>query len=356
MGQRSPSRSPHVVLARSQDLGGVRGELGAASAVARPIRRLQIDEVGHHRQGLVERSTVQGTQRLRFPIEHRVPGIGLGELGEPDVPMRHEQLGEVGIIGASAALAGGVECRFGRGPACDRLHVMAQVRRRASPAGICRPSRRGEAVPVPPLVGEANDSRTSGPRSSRWISMSATSQPVAKLLIAQSCAPAWSDRPISRAPPAPAGGRNATIGPQDIGLIARIDHERLAEDPDVVPEHRGRDLVRVAGASDVAKQRDPVGGPADLVVESRLLSRPRRRGGTTGVATPAAGRTQSPGRGRTSQRVRRVAEGDARWKSSRSVRLATVQRIHPGRGSIPPTTVLEPWQLSPCSDVPVSRA
>jgi len=51
-------------------------------------------------------------------------------------------------------------------------------------------------------------------------------------------------------------------------------HERLGADRDLVAEHRG-DLVGVAGAADVAQQRNPVDGLAQLVVEPRGVADPR---------------------------------------------------------------------------------
>ena len=57
----------------------------------------------------------------------------------------------------------------------------------------------------------------------------------------------------------PSGGRERRHGAEDIGRIAGVEHERLGEDGDVVPEDHG-DLVRVAGAPEVAEQRYPVRG------------------------------------------------------------------------------------------------
>jgi hypothetical protein len=48
-------------------------------------------------------------------------------------------------------------------------------------------------------------------------------------------------------------GRGRLHDPHDVGRIGCIEHERPAEDGDVVREDGG-DLVRVTGASDVAQQ------------------------------------------------------------------------------------------------------
>jgi len=50
--------------------------------------------------------------------------------------------------------------------------------------------------------------------------------------------------------------------------------EGLGADRDLVAEDR-RDLVGVAGAADVAQQRDPVDGLAQVVVEAGRLADPR---------------------------------------------------------------------------------
>jgi hypothetical protein len=83
--------------------------------------------------------------------------------------------------------------------------------------------------------------------------MSATSQPVTKLLTAQSCAPSRSDATIcscsSGARPAVA---NFTHGSHDVGRLGGVEHERLGQDGDVVAKDRG-DLVGVARAPEVAE-------------------------------------------------------------------------------------------------------
>ena len=71
------------------------------------------------------------------------------------------------------------------------------------------------------------------------------------------------------------GGREGDDVAHDLGGIRGVVDERLGADRDLVAEQRG-DLVRVAGAADVAQQRDPVGGLAHLLLESRRLADPRR--------------------------------------------------------------------------------
>ena len=68
-----------------------------------------------------------------------------------------------------------------------------------------------------------------------------------------------------------AGGRESHHGAEHVGRIARVEHERLGQDGDVVSEDRG-DLVRVARAPDVPEQRHPVSGPSHLFAEPRFCA------------------------------------------------------------------------------------
>ena len=72
-----------------------------------------------------------------------------------------------------------------------------------------------------------------------------------------------------------AGGGERQHVVHDLGRIGGIVHQRLGADGDLVAEDAG-DLVRVAGAADIAQQRDPVDGFPQLPVEASLLA---QRGG-----------------------------------------------------------------------------
>jgi len=60
-----------------------------------------------------------------------------------------------------------------------------------------------------------------------------------------------------------------------LGGVGGIVDERLGADRDFVAEQR-RDLVRVTGAADVAQQRDPVGGLANVLVDAGAVADPSR--------------------------------------------------------------------------------
>ena len=60
-----------------------------------------------------------------------------------------------------------------------------------------------------------------------------------------------------------------------LGGVGGVVDERLGADRDLVAEQR-RDLVRVTGAADVAEQRDPVGGLANIVLDAGGVADPRR--------------------------------------------------------------------------------
>jgi hypothetical protein len=60
----------------------------------------------------------------------------------------------------------------------------------------------------------------------------------------------------------------------DLGRIRGVVHQRTGADRDLVAEDGG-DLVRVARAPDIAQQRDPVDGFAQLRIEACLLTQPQ---------------------------------------------------------------------------------
>ncbi len=66
----------------------------------------------------------------------------------------------------------------------------------------------------------------------------------------------------------------STTSPHHLGRVGGVVDERPGADRDLVAEHR-RDLVGVAGAADVAQQRDPVGVVAHLRLEAGGLAHPR---------------------------------------------------------------------------------
>ena len=70
-----------------------------------------------------------------------------------------------------------------------------------------------------------------------------------------------------------AGGGEGNHVADHLRGIARIVHERLGTDRDLVAKERGH-FVRMARASHVAQQRHPVGGIADLAVEARRIAHP----------------------------------------------------------------------------------
>jgi hypothetical protein len=72
-----------------------------------------------------------------------------------------------------------------------------------------------------------------------------------------------------------AGRREGDDVAHHLGGVRGVVDERLGANRDLVAEHGG-DLVGVAGAAEVPKQRDPVGGLPHLGVDSRRLAHPRR--------------------------------------------------------------------------------
>lgn len=112
MEQRGPSDRGDLGVAGTEQAGGVGGELRAAPAVPDPVRRLQVDEVGRHREGLVEFGALQDPVGFRFPVEHGVPRVHLAERVEPRPPVGREEVGELRVVRPVTPVASGLE-RFG---------------------------------------------------------------------------------------------------------------------------------------------------------------------------------------------------------------------------------------------------
>ena len=177
--------------------------------------------------------------------------------------------------------------------------------------------------------------------------MSPTSQPDAKLWTAQSCAPSWSDCAIcSCSSGGSAGGREREHVAHDLGRVAGVVHERLGEDGDVVAEDGG-DLVRVAGAADVAQQRDPVDGrraasaskPASSDQPCGEEARPQLR--LERLAERVVLRERER-RDELAQAERRVGNGETSRCADQSPDPTVL-----GNGSLePPTTRRTPWPRS----------
>ena len=225
---------------------------------------------------------------------------------EPAGAVLDEEVGERRVVGAVATVAGGLDGALGREEAADRLHVVAQVHDAHRQRDRLAARVRGEALAVPALEreGAAPRGRSGRSRAART-SMSATSHPDAKLCTAHSWAVSWSIWTICLALLLGAPrGRELDDVAHHLGGVAGVVDERLGADRDLVAEQRG-DLVRVAGAADVAQQRDPVGGRR---ARRRRTPPPRRstsRAGTSAAATRAAGRRRCPARAPAWRRTRR---------------------------------------------------
>jgi hypothetical protein len=138
-----------------------------------------------------------------------------------------------------------------------------------------RPGR--EAGPVPPLVGEGErlpDARRQAEPLDQHVGDLAAGREVVDR-------PVVCPRPERRHDPlvllgGTAGGRELHHGAHHVGWVAGIEHERVGQDGDVVAEDGG-DLVRVACAPQIAQQRDPVDGVAQLGIEAGFLAQRHRQ-------------------------------------------------------------------------------
>jgi hypothetical protein len=107
--QRGPPDRGDLGVAGTEQAGGAGGELRAAPTVTGPVRRLQVDEVGRHRERLVQVGALEDPVWFRFPVEHGVPRVHLGERVEPALSAGDEEVGELRVVGPVATVACGVE-------------------------------------------------------------------------------------------------------------------------------------------------------------------------------------------------------------------------------------------------------
>ena len=127
MDQRRPAERDGGIVIQTEHLGGIDSNSGAAAAMPAHVRRLEIDEVGNHGEGVVQLSADEDTVGLGLEREHGVPWLGLAQPIEPATPMRDEQVGQRRVVGGVAAVTSGLQRVIGREQAADRLHVVAQV-------------------------------------------------------------------------------------------------------------------------------------------------------------------------------------------------------------------------------------
>ena len=108
------------------------------------------------------------------------------------------------------------------------------------------------------------------------------------------------------------GGCECQYVAHDLGRIRGVVHQGLGANGDLVAEDGG-DLMRVARATDVAQQRDPVGGVAQLRVEAPLITQPHGQ------------------EARPQLRLERLAERVVLRKSKRGDELTHPQRFRRNR-------------------------
>ena len=223
-------------------------------------------------------SSLAGQHAVRFGLEgeHGVPRLGLAELLEPAASVLDEQVGERRVVGAVAAIAGGLDGVVRREQAADRLHVVAEVHDAHRERDRLPLRVGGIAVSVPALEREAQ----------RLTNVGAEVEPLHEHVGDLAPGREVVDRPLAGRLldhlddlvslfRAAAGRREGHDVPHHLRGIRGVVHERLGANRDLVAEDGG-DLVGVAGAADVPQQRHPVRGLAQLLVEPRGLADRRR--------------------------------------------------------------------------------
>ena len=110
---RGPAEPDDLPFGGSVDPARVRSELRAATTVAGTVWGFQVDEVGRHGEGRIERGALQRPTGFRLEIQHGLPWIHPVHAFEPNAPVGHEQVREFRVVRPVATVAGGID-RLGR--------------------------------------------------------------------------------------------------------------------------------------------------------------------------------------------------------------------------------------------------
>jgi hypothetical protein len=270
----SPAQQQRPVGVEAGVPCGVVDQIRAPPAESGHVRRLEVDEVGNHGQRIVEGLAGQQAAGGRLEIEHRIPGVQLGQPPQPPRPMGGEKAGQRGVVGAAAPVHDGGQ-GIGRGhPPRDRLHVMADVHHPHRQRDALPGHSTGNAQAVPPLegAGQRLPNRTREPQPLRQqVSHLAASTKVGNRPLVDGRHHRPRDLPGALVRAGRAGQGDHIAG--YLGRVCGIVHERSRTGRDLVTEVH-RDLMRVAGAAEVAQQRGPVDGLFQPSVIPCLLSHP----------------------------------------------------------------------------------
>ena len=222
-------------------------------------RRLQVGEVGHRGERVVERSALDGPHRRRLGVEHRGARV-VADLGQPPLAAGDQRVDDGRVVGR--ARAGGpaprsppasrrlapTARRRGRRRRCAR--PSAPPRRPARPGGPCRPNARRRAQRVGTPTRPCRAARRGGRPTSQW------PDEAAPLAI-----------PGRQRPDDPAQPGGAAAGPRRDGArsnawlspgcaIEDRRHRRVERDVVAAGEHRG--LRRIRRAAEEPQQRHVV--------------------------------------------------------------------------------------------------
>ncbi len=277
MHERRSSEDGDGVVVVAQDLSRGGCEVGASAAVAGHVRRLQVDEVGHHEERLVQRGPPERPMRLGLELEDGVPRVERGQPLEPGCAVGREQVGQLRVVGPPAAFADGLERRLRREPPAVGLHVVTDVddphrQRDLLAAGVLR-----EARAVPSLEREAKrsaDIRVEAETCGQHVGHLAPGAEVEGQPVVDVLPDDGGDLLVLLRRPDSGGERDRV--PQHLVRVRRVVDQGLGADGEVVVEELG-DLVRVSGAAQVAQQCHPVRRAPQLAVDAGRLAHPVRQ-------------------------------------------------------------------------------
>ena len=111
----------------SESCGGCRRNIGNASCVAGPARRLEVGVVADGLQGLVEPVVAEFQAETRIECDHLVPGRDLVDPIQHFLAVPAEDVDELGVEMGPALSASHVEGRLGASRKVKGLDVVCQL-------------------------------------------------------------------------------------------------------------------------------------------------------------------------------------------------------------------------------------
>ena len=122
------TQRPRLRFGEAKPGPGLGGEIGHRARVAQAIGRLEIDEVRDREQRGVEPIPRKHDRKLRLGANHRLPRVDVVEAVENRLPVRADQLRELGVELLAGALTGDALNRLDAAGAIGDLDELGELR------------------------------------------------------------------------------------------------------------------------------------------------------------------------------------------------------------------------------------